>query len=676
MIEISLKALGIIDDNNEVADWSSPMARYFNALHEAFSVDDGNGYIYINGKDSVYVYPEDDPDDGDDGDKIGCASVGSTRTVGYVKKLQKKLLKKAWKAAKTPEERAKLKRKITAVDVALRKVIDFDNLLEETQRKLNEYVMSRLSEVACAFFPTNIADLLYLDRQGVSVQAQVYFYSLLMDLDDPMGGADAIKGYKRRLFLNILETAVTAWLRRKGHKLRNSSCLDEWLHGRGFLGRGLKKRRSIKSDFVNHMRAGFRPAVLERIGKQKMTVDVVMMSWDVPPIIIGQPEMFRHGKVMVAEIEHGVGNYENAFTTPASNLPDPDEDGCYHVKNELRYDPKFTDEQCRVARERNIAKVRVCERTGVLTSIDKNDKAWLDNCGTTFVDYLTKTHVPDPTVFGEQPSSFKWAVAFNYKGIYMMELEYDGDDLIRVVVIFCPWCNMFFSKVGTKASAERLASMEFTADSAQFYHELMCYFCTENASLLPSTSKLSLSDGYRRAQMHHQRGLDSDVNFLVRVTGARHIPIPSHGATLTSGRLGTPQIQQVYGAKSPLLLAYTLAPMHLSAFYIPRGSRKTTWEPTSSSIPTATPCFGAEISGSEPPGTPQIQQVYGAKSPLLAYTLAPMHLSAFYIPRGSRKTTWEPTSSSIPTATPCFGAEISGSEPPGTPQIQQVYGVK
>ncbi|EJK76388.1 hypothetical protein THAOC_01852 [Thalassiosira oceanica] len=121
---------------------------------------------------------------------------------------------------------------------------------------------------------------------------------------------------------------------------------------------------------------------------------------------------------------------------------------------------------------------------------------------------------------------------------------------------------------------------------------------------------------------------------------------------------GTPQIQQVYGAMNPLL-AYTLAPMHLSAFYIPRGSGKTTWEPTSTSTSTATPCFRAEILGSEPPGTPQIQQVYGAMNPLLAYTLAPMHLSAFYIPRGSGKTTWEPVSTSTPTAAPCFHAEIS-----------------
>ena len=120
-----------------------------------------------------------------------------------------------------------------------------------------------------------------------------------------------------------------------------------------------------------------------------------------------------------------------------------------------------------------------------------------------------------------------------------------------------------------------------------------------------------------------------------------------------------PQIQRVYSAMNPLL-AYTLAPMHLSAFYIPRGSGKTPWEPVSTSTSTAAPCFDAEISGSDLPGTPQIQQVYVAMSPLLAYTLALMHLTAFHRPRASGKTTWEPVSTSTPTATPCFHAEILG----------------
>ncbi|EJK58823.1 hypothetical protein THAOC_21019, partial [Thalassiosira oceanica] len=51
--------------------------------------------------------------------------------------------------------------------------------------------------------------------------------------------------------------------------------------------------------------------------------------------------------------------------------------------------------------------------------------------------------------------------------------------------------------------------------------------------------------------------------------------------------------------------------------YIHRGSGKTTWEPTSTSTPTATPCIRAEIAGFEPPDTPQIQQVYVAMNPLL-----------------------------------------------------------
>ncbi|EJK68723.1 hypothetical protein THAOC_10073, partial [Thalassiosira oceanica] len=118
---------------------------------------------------------------------------------------------------------------------------------------------------------------------------------------------------------------------------------------------------------------------------------------------------------------------------------------------------------------------------------------------------------------------------------------------------------------------------------------------------------------------------------------------------------GTPQIRQVYGAMDPLL-AYALAPMHLSAFAIPRGSGKTTWEPTSSSTSTTAPSFCAEILGFELPGTPQIRQVYGAMDPLLAYALAPMHLSVFAIPRGSGKTTWEPTSSSTSTRAPSFCA--------------------
>ncbi|EJK73258.1 hypothetical protein THAOC_05126 [Thalassiosira oceanica] len=67
--------------------------------------------------------------------------------------------------------------------------------------------------------------------------------------------------------------------------------------------------------------------------------------------------------------------------------------------------------------------------------------------------------------------------------------------------------------------------------------------------------------------------------------------------------------------------------------------------------------MGPEISGFVPPDKPQDQQVYGTMNPLLAYALAPMHLSAFDIPRGSGETTWETTTSSTSAATPFFRAD-------------------
>ena len=105
---------------------------------------------------------------------------------------------------------------------------------------------------------------------------------------------------------------------------------------------------------------------------------------------------------------------------------------------------------------------------------------------------------------------------------------------------------------------------------------------------------------------------------------------------------GTPQIKRVYSAMEPFQAS---RPVHsqLPSRSIPRGSGKITWKPTPTSTFIATPCCRSEISLDQQPGTPQIEHVYGAMNPLLAYTLALMHLPAFHIPRASGKTTWEPT---------------------------------
>ena len=101
------------------------MAHFFNALHGAFSANVNNAIIYFKGRDSIYVDEDDDDEEveeDDEGDKVGSAGVGSTRIVGYVKELKKKL-EKALKKAKTHEQRAKLKSEITALDVNIRTII-------------------------------------------------------------------------------------------------------------------------------------------------------------------------------------------------------------------------------------------------------------------------------------------------------------------------------------------------------------------------------------------------------------------------------------------------------------------------------------------------------------------------------------------------------------------------
>ncbi|EJK72522.1 hypothetical protein THAOC_05940 [Thalassiosira oceanica] len=97
-------------------------------------------------------------------------------------------------------------------------------------------------------------------------------------------------------------------------------------------------------------------------------------------------------------------------------------------------------------------------------------------------------------------------------------------------------------------------------------------------------------------------------------------------------------------------------------------------EPTATSTSNAPHCYRADILLVKQPGAPQIQQVFGAMDPLLVYRHGPSHLCAFSTPRGSGKTTWEPTATSTSNAPHCYRAEILLVKQPGTPQIQQVFG--
>jgi len=81
-------------------------------------------------------------------------------------------------------------------------------------------------------------------------------------------------------------------------------------------------------------------------------------------------------------------------------------------------------------------------------------------------------------------SAYNWFVFWNYKGIYLLKLDYDGDELVRFLVVFCPWCNMFFSKLGTRVGTKLINSILFTAASAQLAKMFIKILSTPNASLV------------------------------------------------------------------------------------------------------------------------------------------------------------------------------------------------
>ena len=84
-----------------------------------------------------------------------------------------------------------------------------------------------------------------------------------------------------------------------------------------------------------------------------------------------------------------------------------------------------------------------------------------------------------------------WFVFWNYKGIYILMLDYSGDDHVRLLVVFCPWCNMFLSKTGVSLDARQINSRLYTAMSAQWASMFFEILRTPGASLVPVRSAVN-----------------------------------------------------------------------------------------------------------------------------------------------------------------------------------------
>ena len=215
-----------------------------------------------------------------------------------------------------------------------------------------------------------------------------------------------------------------------------------------------------------------------------------MMSW---PVDLENPAPgFKFCKVVAMEevISPDV-EWEDAFNEPPPgkkpNEEDDGEVGPYTVDYEGCGDCGAICQKCQKgqARCKMLDRVRRIEMRGGCGAFDKNGVAWGDTPRRQFemVKYLTGSE--HTTYLGR---AHNWFVFWNYKGIYMLKLDYGADDLVRILVVFCPWCNMFFSKTGTRVDTKLINSRLYTATSAEWARMFFDILRNPRASLVADQS--------------------------------------------------------------------------------------------------------------------------------------------------------------------------------------------
>ena len=373
-------------------------------------------------------------------------------------------------------------------------LIDINRLLATSQKELVEFLLDRLDSLTFDKFPKTLGEALNHDMHGLPFSAQVLISSLIKDVDEcnMVGGGINVNGFLIRLVMNALETGMTEWLRKKGVKINGSSCLDELFHNNGsgaFLDLDAHVRKNLMKMFVKLKKEY--PQYAAKLSQLAIVVGKAMLSW---PVNLKNPApKFLHCKIAANNAMLGPDSHEDAFDKcPPGKKSNDEEDGevgPYTVDYDECGDCGATCKRCSKGRARRkiIAKVRGVEKNGGCAAIDKNGVAWGDTPDDQFklVDYLTGD---DYVTIFDHEAKCAWFVFWNYKGIYILMLDYSGDDHVRLLVVFCPWCNMFLSKTGVSLDARQINSRLYTAMSAQWASMFFEILRTPGASFVPVRS--------------------------------------------------------------------------------------------------------------------------------------------------------------------------------------------
>ncbi|EJK77674.1 hypothetical protein THAOC_00479, partial [Thalassiosira oceanica] len=460
---ICSRGIDILHANDEVVNVASKCWHLVNRQSKVLSIDKPSPFVYmkgqpevvdgveesedseeievveVNGDDVGDAEVDDDDDDGggvrepidDDGEesevddddsedgglKVGHTTDGSIRVDHYVKEFREKV---------KHEIDFLVEANVSADDLRLSLLIDVNRLLTKSQAELVKFLLDRLKSLTFDEFPTTIGEALNHDMQGPPINAQIWIFSLLKDVDEckMVGGGIDVNGILSRFVMNALETGMTEWLRQRGVKIDGLRCLDELFHNDcfgAFLDLDDHTCKDLGNFFVEFQKRY--PQHAANLSELSIEVDKAMTSW---PLNLPDPAPeFVPCKIATTNAIFGDGNWEDAFDEPPPGTkPTGDDDDEDDDEEVGPYNPNYSEDAKREAKRRTIDKVQYVEKYGGCGAIDKNGVAWGDTPTDQFklVKYLTGgEHL---TLLGPE---FAWSVFWNYKGIYVLILDYDKD---------------------------------------------------------------------------------------------------------------------------------------------------------------------------------------------------------------------------------------------------------
>ena len=473
LLDFFVEIIEYLVENNVVLDPGSPAFK--DIKPEPFSIENHNAHIYW-----LLEYL-----------KCGHTGEGIERVAWYVDKYGASAL-------------------LTIVSV-----IDFENIPEGIQREVARRIQEGLLQFLPPELPTTHTEALLAEMYGLPISTIHFFWAVVKSINDCpiIGGAMEIQSFLRRLLLNLYESGMQEFMRRRDPSSINPVyIMHEFING-NFLGFYIWSLMDAKEDVDDTYAALLFP---EQTVLRNNSIHVEFKStW--PPGVLNR--RYRAATECILDNQVGEENHSNSTeVTPLdcleqseSILAEAVEFGCPKCtaesetgkKSSLDHKEKcprkptarlcyaaylYTEKQLldmMASKDTSLEDVAASEFGGIaIFDEDKVATSVLnDGKGMKLEDYILESEPILPN--GE---TGEWRFFRRYLKVVLLKLDYDGDDYLRLAIVIVRTCSMIDTDPNKKWDWETVAEMGIDARSQQWLQEFCILASSSDTNLITDKS--------------------------------------------------------------------------------------------------------------------------------------------------------------------------------------------